>query len=296
MHETCRRTPCDEDLLPVARLPHRPYSQPMRPLRYSINVTVDGCCDHRAMSADDDLHRHAIENIVQADIAETVALQMNVQAVIFDMDGLMLDTEPLYKSAWQRASAELGYELDDATHARLVGRPTADCEVALVDQFGAAFRLDDFRARWPTLWKTAATGGGIRTKPGLFELLTLLAKSALPVAVATSSNADDTTFSLGEAGLLERFAVVVTGDQVARGKPAPDIYLKAARQLRVDPTRCVALEDSEAGVLAATGAGMTTLLIPDSTPPSDVAAQAAFRVLPSLIEARQVMAALIARR
>jgi beta-phosphoglucomutase-like phosphatase (HAD superfamily) len=219
---------------------------------------------------------------------------MTVQAVIFDMDGLMLDTEPLYKRAWQRASAELGYDLDDPAYATLLGRPTADCETALVERFGSMFPLDDFRARWSELWHRAATGGGILTKPGLFEFLAFLEERGLPVGVATSSGAEHTEFSLRETDLLRHFPVVVTGDQVARGKPAPDIYIEVARQLRVEPARCVALEDSEAGVLAASRAGMMTLMIPDSAHPSDVAAQAAFRVLPSLIEARQMMASLIA--
>ena len=111
-------------------------------------------------------------------------------------------------------------------------------------------------------------------------------ESRIPAAVATSSEAHFTKFSLGQAGLLEAFQVVVTGDQVERGKPAPDIYLEAARRLGVAPQYCVALEDSEAGVVAASIAGMVTLLVPDWVPPSAVARRAASHVLPSLIEAQ----------
>ena len=216
-------------------------------------------------------------------------MQPELRAIIFDMDGLMLDTEPLYKAAWQAAAAELDHQIDDRFYARLVGRPTADCEQELVGQFGPDFPLDRFRARWPTLWQAEVAAHGIQQKPGLLAFLSFLDEQGLPVAVATSSERDYMAFSMRHAGLEGRFEIVVTGDEVARGKPAPDIYLEAARRLQVDPTTCVALEDSEAGVLAASRAGMRTLLIPDRTRPSDVAAQAAFRVFGSLSEAHNLV-------
>lgn len=217
---------------------------------------------------------------------------MTLEAVVLDMDGLMLDTEPLYKAAWLRASAELGFELDDPSYARLVGRPTGDCEQELIREFVAAFPLDSFRVRWPELWRAAAGERGIATKPGLLEFLAFAEERRLRLAVATSSEVEYTELSLRQAGLGGRFGVVVTGEQVARGKPAPDIYLEAARRLRVEPSRCIALEDSEAGILAASAAGMVALLVPEGAC-SDRAAQAAFRVLGSLHEARLLVATLI---
>jgi HAD superfamily hydrolase (TIGR01509 family) len=221
-------------------------------------------------------------------------MTQNVGAIVFDMDGLMLDTEPLYKAAWQRACLELGYDFDDTAYAKVIGRPNHDGELELVRTFGSRFPLDAFRSRWPVLWQTEADTAGIATKPGLLELLTFVEQQGLPVAIATSTEAAYTAFSLRKAGLDGRFPVIVTGDQVQRGKPAPDIYLEAARRLDRDAAECVALEDSEAGILAASGAGMIALMVPDLTQPSATAMQAAFRVLPSLAEARAVIAALIA--
>jgi HAD superfamily hydrolase (TIGR01509 family) len=221
-------------------------------------------------------------------------MTQNVGAIVFDMDGLMLDTEPLYKAAWQRACLELGYDFDDTAYAKVTGRPNHDGELELVRTFGSRFPLDAFRSRWPVLWQTEADTAGIATKPGLLELLTFVEQQGLPVAIATSTEAAYTAFSLRKAGLDGRFPVIVTGDQVQRGKPAPDIYLEAARRLDRDAAECVALEDSEAGILAASGAGMIALMVPDLTQPSATAMQAAFRVLPSLAEARAVIAALIA--
>lgn len=218
---------------------------------------------------------------------------MQISAIILDMDGLMVDTEPLYKTAWQQATAELGFDLDDARYSTIVGRPLPDCERLLMEAFGPAFPLDALRARWPGLWRAEVARVGIDAKPGLLELLAFADQQAVAVAVATSTNADWARFTLGCVGLDGRFDVVVTGDQISRGKPAPDIYLEAARRLRVDPSACVALEDSEAGIRSIAAAGMTGILVPHWTP-SAAARSAAFHVADSLHDAREVIAALLA--
>jgi len=215
-----------------------------------------------------------------------------VAGIVLDMDGTMLDTEPLYKTAWQRAAADLGHVLDDPTYLRLVGRSIADGEAELVRRFGASFPLAEFRTRWPELWRARVGAEGIPTKPGLIELLTWVDERRMPIALATSSDRDYTTFSLRHAGLAGRFATVVTGDEVDHGKPSPDIYLEAARRLGVDPAHAFAVEDSDAGALAAKRAGMSVLVIPDLKAPSAEAAAAACRVLGSLFEARAFLATL----
>ena len=217
----------------------------------------------------------------------------DIRAVVFDMDGLMLDTEPIYKRAWQSAATGLGCDLDDGFYAQFVGRPNDDCERLLLERFGAAFPLDRFRARWRELWDADATANGIRTKPGLPELLALLDRLTIPFAIATSSEATETEFCLRAAGLDGRFPVCVTRDQIAHGKPAPDVYLEAARRLQTDPAQCVALEDSEAGILSASRAGMVPLLIPDGAPPSPAASNIAFRILPSLAHVPDVLTELL---
>lgn len=167
---------------------------------------------------------------------------MTIEAAVFDMDGLMLDTEPIYKSSWQLAAAGLGYEIDDAFYATFIGRPTPDYEALLVGRFGDDFPLESFRAQWPVRWKqTAVEDRAIALKAGLIELLDYLQRKQFAIAVATSSDPIFTGLSLRSAGLDSGFDVIVTGDQVSHGKPAPDIYLEVAR----------AFEDSEAGILAA---------------------------------------------
>jgi HAD superfamily hydrolase (TIGR01509 family) len=222
-------------------------------------------------------------------LEDTLLVVRRVAGIVLDMDGTMLDTEPLYKTAWQRAAADLGYALDDPFYLRLVGRSIADGEAALVRRFGPSFPLAEFRLRWPDLWRSRVEADGIPTKPGLLELLAWVEERQMPIAVATSSDRAYTTFSLGHAGLAGRFATVVTGDEVANGKPAPDIYLEAARRLGVDPVYAIAVEDSDAGTLSASRAGMSVLLIPDLNAPSAEAAAAACRVLGSLFEAREYL-------
>lgn len=217
-----------------------------------------------------------------------------VSGVIFDMDGLMVDTEPLYQSSWQQAARDLGHEIDDALYSRFVGRPTAACEDILLDTFGPSFPLHAFRSRWPGLWRDEVDRVGIPLKSGLLELLEVVRAHGLPAAVATSSEADYADLTLNRAGLRHWFAVAVTGDQVTHGKPAPDIYLEAARQLRVPAVQCVAFEDSEAGIVAVQNAGMRGVLVPH-WPATSAARGAATHVAPTLHEGREVLLSMIRR-
>ena len=218
---------------------------------------------------------------------------MEVAAIVLDMDGLMLDIEPIYKSAWQQGADDLGCQLDDALYWTLSGRRTEDCEQVLLDHFGSGFPLEAFRARWEALWRASVEHDGIATKAGLSRFLEFAEGQRLALAVATSSDLSHTTASLRAAGLHQRFDVVVTGDAVAEGKSTPDIYLETARQLGVEAPQCIAVEDSEAGITAARRAGMLPILIPDHRQPSPEAVAAAHRVLHSLDEARSLVASLV---
>jgi len=148
-------------------------------------------------------------------------MTIQMDAVILDMDGLMLDTEPLYKSAWQRAALPLGFVLDEAFYFTLIGRTNASAEIALMERFGSNFPMAVFRERWAALWREDAESG-IELKPGLLELLEYLEERKIPAAVATSSDREYAAFSLRAARLdIARFAHVVTGEQVENGSLRP---------------------------------------------------------------------------
>lgn len=218
---------------------------------------------------------------------------IQVKAVIFDMDGVIIDTEGPVQSCCQRAAGAMGFELNDEFYvSELVGRGWVDCDLALLSRFGRNFSLPDFKTRFQQLWTDHLRLHGIDVKPGFCELVAFLHARGVPIAVATSTHAGDAEISLRAAGINERFDAFVTGDEVGHGKPHPEIYLTAASRLGVAPELCVAFEDSIPGVLAASRAGMRTFLVPENgRPPAPEAVAAAFQILGSLDEARAVLSA-----
>jgi HAD superfamily hydrolase (TIGR01509 family) len=213
-------------------------------------------------------------------------------AVIFDMDGLLLDTEPLAARAWADAAATLGVDFDTALALAMVGRNFPDCQAMVRARYGAPYPVDALLDRWHAAYEGIVAREGLRLKPGAVELIEWLELHAIPRAVATSTRRERARAKLLDTALLARFRDIVGGDEVARGKPEPDIYVEAARRLGVPAADCVALEDSEAGVRAALAAGMMPIMVPDMHAPPDDLVALQLIVLPSLHAVRDHLAAL----
>jgi HAD superfamily hydrolase (TIGR01509 family) len=180
-------------------------------------------------------------------------------AAIFDCDGTLVDTEPLARSAWERALVPYGYTVTDADVEACVGRPFPAVHAYFAgrvplpghDEMWAAFSAELFHLIDTRLMRFEDAIGAARE----------LRERGVPVAVASSSPRERLQRTLGRAGLLDAFDVTVAGDEVPRGKPAPDMFLLAAERLGVEPGSCVVIEDSPPGVQAGVAAGMVTLAV-----------------------------------
>jgi HAD superfamily hydrolase (TIGR01509 family) len=183
------------------------------------------------------------------------------------MDGLLFDTEALYRDAFAAAAEGIGREMPEPVFHSLIGLPGEASRRLLLDHFGEDFDVDG-------LWEASAehfhalARGQDFLKAGVREFLDLLDDLALPRAIATSSRHEDVAFNLGRHGLEGRFHAVAARGDYPRGKPHPDPFLVAAQRLEAAPAHCLALEDSHNGVRSAAAAGMMTVMVPDLLAPT----------------------------
>lgn len=204
-------------------------------------------------------------------------------AILFDMDGLLLDTEAISRSTMIAAMATLGLAMTEADFIPLVGVPDDANRVHLASVYGADFDYDAMRAEQARI-KDAQWGDQRPLKPGARRIVESVAAMGIPAAVATSSHRINAEAHLGAMGLRPFFAAIRTRDDVARGKPHPDLYLAAAAALGMAPADCLALEDSHNGVRAAHAAGVPVIMVPDLLPPTDEMHAKALAIAPSLDE------------
>lgn len=217
-----------------------------------------------------------------------MTLPRRPHAVVFDMDGLIFDTETLYREAATAATAALGHDLPEALYLATIGLNGPATRELLLGHFGGGF---DFE----TLWITATENfrrladTQLCLKAGVVELLDALDAAALPRAIATSSRHESVEHHLAQHGLAHRFPVVVAHGDYARGKPHPDPFLAAAGRLGVAPELCLALEDSHNGVRAAAAAGMMTVMVPDLLAATEEMQNLCIRIAANLHEVRAML-------
>jgi HAD superfamily hydrolase (TIGR01509 family) len=186
-----------------------------------------------------------------------------IRLVIFDMDGLMIDSEHAQRDAMNMALAPSGVQIPEAEWGGMIGRRAVDILAGLREQYslttGVVELLDLKNRAYSALIETEVT-----PMPGLYELVERCRQAGLPAAVASSSCLEDIRAVVRGLGLESAFAALVSGDHVSKGKPDPEIFLLTARRLNVEPGRCVVLEDTAHGITAAKRAGMVGVAIPNS--------------------------------
>lgn len=206
-------------------------------------------------------------------------------AVIFDLDGTLIDSEPVFNAVAKLAALDFDRCFTDELYLDLVGLPGTEVEKGILDAFGQDFPLEAFRQRFAKYWEEHVEAHGIGVKPGVVELVDRLDDLAVPYAVATSTPHDQAVQSLHLASFADRFEFLIGGDQIANGKPAPDIYLQAAKLIATEATQCIAIEDSKVGVRAASAASMYTIMVPDLKPPDAQTRELVSEILPSMTAA-----------
>lgn len=218
---------------------------------------------------------------------------MKFAGVIFDLDGTLIDSEPVFKAVAKRAALRFDRCFSDELFMDLIGLPSRDVEIGILDAFGQDFPLANFRGAFGEVWQDYVAEFGIAVKPGALKFVDYLIDRKIPYAIATSTPRDRARESLELAGIGPKFKFVVGGDEVVNGKPAPDIYLKAAAEIALDPARCIAIEDSKVGVNAAFAANMHTIMVPDLKPPDADTRARAHTIVPSLADAMLVVSQLL---
>jgi len=206
--------------------------------------------------------------------------------VLFDMDGVIFDSETVSVRCWRKAADELGLEGIDDVYIRCVGTNIASSKAILTEAYGARVDPAAYLALTNRFYDEACAADGLPVKPGAPEILRALKAAGVPMAIASSTSRDYVTRELKEAGLLGFFDAVICGDMVTKSKPDPEIFLKAAAALGVKPCDAVVIEDSYNGIRAAAAGGMHPVMVPDILPPTDEMRRLAEIILPSLFEVK----------
>lgn len=185
-----------------------------------------------------------------------------IEAIVFDLDGLMLNTEDIFRLTGREMLARRGLLMTDEIHHRMLGRRPDEALQVMKDLTGITATIEELRNETAQLFEAIAADR-LEMMPGVSDLLDLIEGLGLPKAVATSSPRDYVDEMLGRFNLGHRFSFALTAEDVTHGKPHPEIYLTAAGRLSVEPSRMLVFEDSETGTRAAAAAGAVTVSVPN---------------------------------
>lgn len=207
-----------------------------------------------------------------------------VCGVLFDMDGVVIDTETLFARFWVEAAHALGYPMTREQALQLRSLNTLTGQPKMESFFGPGVSYDEIRSKRIELMDAWIELHGVEEKPGIRELLELLKEKGIPCAITSSSSVPVIRKHLGNLGLLGYFTAICSGRDLPRGKPAPDIYLHGAECIGVAPENCLAIEDSPAGIESAWRAGCMAVIVPDQDQPDEEVLSRSFARADSLFD------------
>lgn len=214
---------------------------------------------------------------------------MEIKGVIFDMDGLILDTEKLYQRFWREAAEICGFKMSREQALQLRSLDKNLAKNLLKEFFGDECdyqKLHDVRVK---LMADYISENGVQAKPGVRELVSYLKAKEYKIAIATATNYERANDHLALAGVRDCFQNIICASNVKHGKPYPDVYLYACEMLGLEPQNCAALEDSPNGILAAYSAGCVPILVPDNEYPDEEIISISFAAADSLLYVREIL-------
>jgi beta-phosphoglucomutase family hydrolase len=219
----------------------------------------------------------------------------NIECVIFDMDGLILDTERLSFEAWRKILKKYGRVMTRETYTTLMGITYENVVNRLIEIYGQELPIAEIYAEKNMEVLKFMHDNGVPVKPGIYELLDFLVERNYKLALATSTSREKAVNLLERVGIKDKFGVMVFGDEVVNSKPDPEIFLKAAEKLGVNPEKCIVLEDSSAGIEAAYRAGMKGINIPDLKMPDEKIRKYSHKIFSRLLDVRDYLKESVAR-
>lgn len=188
---------------------------------------------------------------------------MNYEAVVFDMDGVIFDSERAVMNCWLELAQKYDIKDIEKPYFACVGTTMTRTREIMLETYGEDFPYDEYARESSLMYHEKYDGGKLPMKPGVMELLSYLKEKGKKIALASSTRRETVTNQLRWAGIIDYFDVIICGDMVARSKPAPDIFLKACQELGVSPENTYAIEDSYNGIRAAHAGQLRPIMVPD---------------------------------
>lgn len=212
-----------------------------------------------------------------------------INSIVFDMDGVLFDTERLATDAWFESARVMGIPDIEAGIKGCIGLNRNDSIAFLAECYGEDFPCEEFLSRTSRVFKEIMGKVGLPVKPGVYEILEFLKENGFRIALATSTGKPDAMRHLETAGITRYFDEIVTGDMIVHAKPDPEIYRMACGELGSLPEDCIAVEDSPNGIRSAYGAGLKVVMIPDLIEPTDELEKLLYRRFASLLELKDFL-------